>query len=349
MIFLTSGTTGVPKKIVVPGSAILDWVKMLPVTGGADADRTLVVPDMTATMGFNHASLLFYAGKTACFARGAADQLALINLFNVEAIIASPQQILLLVQTIENGARCHVESLREVRVGGGFLSANLVKRVRARLCRNVTALYGATETGLIAFANYDSIADVPSAVGFVIPGMRVEIVDDDHKTLSPGTQGRVRFRSDYYASVFAATYPDRTNEADRVWWYPGDLGRLTDNGVLCIDGRADDVINCGGAKLSGIALDEAVCRQPGINDAGVCVIRGNAGIEEIWIGVESSATTNLADVARALENDSAFGVPVGRIFVVEKIPRNAMGKLQRGQLRDLLIKLNERTVAAPRQ
>jgi acyl-coenzyme A synthetase/AMP-(fatty) acid ligase len=221
-----------------------------------------------------------------------------------------------------------------------------VRRARARLCRNVTALYGATETGLIAFANYDAIADVASAVGFVIPGTRLEIVDDDHKPVTPGTEGRVRFRSDYYAKVFAATHPDRANEADRVWWYPGDIGRLTDNGILCIEGRADDVLNCGGAKLFGISMDEAACRYSGVKDAGVCVVRTGAGIEEIWLGVVTEASINLADYAQHLEQDEGFKAPVGRIFVLDKIPRNALGKIQRHQLRDILARLNDEAKSA---
>jgi acyl-coenzyme A synthetase/AMP-(fatty) acid ligase len=339
LIFFTSGTTGLPKKIIVPGDALLDWVPVLPVIGNANGERVLVVPNLSSAMGYNHTSLLFYAGKTACFARGSEPQLALINAFAIDEIIASPQQILDLVQAIEKGARCHVDSLKRIRIGGGFTSADLVKRVQASLCRSVITEYGATETGVIAFANFDLIADVPNGVGFVVPGMQIEIVDDNNNPVPCGDNGRVRFRSSYFEKVHAANNVERTADDGETWWYPGDIGRLTGDGVLCIEGRADDVINCGGVKFSGLELDDAVRAYPGIKDAGVCAVRGASGIEEVWVGVVSDGEIDAAGLKQWLEVNQK-PVIVGRIFAIKSMPRNALGKLQRHLLKEALLGMN---------
>jgi len=334
LIFFTSGTTGVPKKIVLPGEALLDWVTMLPIIGNADSERVMIIPPLSSAMGYNHTSLLFYAGRTACFARGTEPQLAMINNFGVDEIIGSPQQVLGLATFIENGARCQIDGLKTVRIGGGFTSPDLVRRVQTHLCRHVVTAYGATETGLVSVASYDAIAGVPNAVGFVIPGMEIEIVDDSDEPLATGEQGRIRFHSDYFAKVHAANNP--APASGKAWWYPGDLGRLTSDGILCVDGRADDVINCGGVKFSGIELDDAVRSFPGVKDGGVCGVRAGSGLEEVWVAIAADEMPDLVKLRASLESAFQYMV-IGRIERLEQIPRNALGKLQRHALKEVLL------------
>lgn len=90
------------------------------------------------------------------------------------------------------------------------------------------------EAGRIGYASYDMIANVPNAVGFVVPNVRVEIVNENDKSLAPGEEGRVRCQTEYYSKIFAANNLERASEADNVWWYPGDLGHLTSDGIICI-------------------------------------------------------------------------------------------------------------------
>ena len=165
----------------------------------------------------------------------------MVSTHAVEAVVAaSAQHALALVEHVETGAKFRSASLKEIRVGGGFLSNDLATRVQSRLCRNLVVEYDATEAGLIAFANYDMIADVPNAVGFLVPGVSIEIVDETNRPLPAGVEGLLRCRTSYFSTVFAANYPDRAHEADDLWWYPGDVGHVTQAGILCIAGRADD-------------------------------------------------------------------------------------------------------------
>src|SRR5262249_46445022 len=145
--------------------------------------------------------------------------------------------------------------------------------------------YGATESAVIAQSSYDAIADVPDAVGFPLPNIDLEIVDETNAQVPVGEEGLVRCRTKNFVQLFAANNPDRAQDAADTWWYPGDIGRLTRDGMLCIGGRADDVINSGGVKVSAQALDTVVCRCPGIKDAGTCAVRDRSGIDVVWIGV----------------------------------------------------------------
>jgi acyl-coenzyme A synthetase/AMP-(fatty) acid ligase len=170
-------------------------------------------------------------------------------------------------------------------------------------------------------------------------------VDATNTLLPPGEEGLVRCRSDYFVKAFAANHPERTADADTVWWYPGDLGRLTDEGILCIGGRTDDVINSGGVKISAPIIDEAIREYPGVKDAGVCGVRGRAGIEEVWIGIVQETEIDLPDLVRWLDEKYAFKASLGQILMVEHIPRNDLGKLQRHKLKEMLLGMTSRALA----
>ena len=345
MIFFTSGTTGIPKKMNIPAAALESRVDISPMIGQTNFCRNLIVPGLGSSFGFSRALLLFYVGKTACFAPDNRSQLRLISTHGIEVVVASPQQALGLVEEVENGARYPLNSLKEVRIGGGFLARDLARRVQTRLCRNVATEYGSTEAGLTAVANYDVIADVPGAVGFPLPGVNVEIVDEANTVLPVGEEGLVRFRTNYFASLFATSNPDRAQDAAATWWYPGDIGRLTPDGILCIGGRADDIINSGGVKVSAGTLDAVVCRCPGIRDAATCSVRDRSGIDVVWIGAVAEGDLDVAAVLNFLAASGEFPVEPKEILAIDTVPRNDLGKVQRHMLKEMLLSKKNRALS----
>ena len=72
---------------------------------------------------------------------------------------------------------------------GGMMPKSLADRVRSRMCSNLFASYGATETGPVAVASAQALASIPGAVGFVLPDCAVEIVDDKGHPLPSGETG----------------------------------------------------------------------------------------------------------------------------------------------------------------
>ena len=112
LIFFTSGTTGVPKKIVVSSDALIERVGLVTMTEEAVYSRVLVLPGLGSGFGFNRAVPLLYAGKTVCFAHGPNAQLRFINTFDIEVIVASIQQASDLVAVIEQGAKYRSELVK---------------------------------------------------------------------------------------------------------------------------------------------------------------------------------------------------------------------------------------------
>jgi acyl-coenzyme A synthetase/AMP-(fatty) acid ligase len=346
LIFFTSGTTGIPKKVIVPNDAFTERMNMLTVTGEAAHNRVLILPGLGSVFGFNRTASVLYAGKTACFAYGVEAQLSFVNTFNIDVVIGSTQQIFDIVNFIEKSDRKYnFGSLKELWISGGFAPDELVRQAQSSVCRNVGIVYGSSESGFVASAPYDLISHIPQAVGYVTPEMKIEIVNAANAPLPSGQEGLVRGQSGFISKIFAANHPGKAAESADAWWYPGDLGSLTDEGILCVVGRVDDVINMGGVKVAAELLDEEARRYPGIKDAGVCGVTGPSGIEELWIGVVAGAELDIQAMKIIIEESQAERIPVGNILIVDEIPRNGLGKLQRHDLKALLLSMKHRALS----
>lgn len=233
--FISLSVAGALEKTVVPSSALMARTKVLPLVGEASYAAALILSSLNSPMGFCRAAVSLYAGKTACLAVGAEAQLIAIAAFSIDTLIGSAQEMASLADFIAKRTSGYpVDSLREVWIESGRVSKDLIAKIQAHLARSVITGYSAVEAGRIALASYDAVAGVAGAVGFVLPGVHVEIVDDAGVALPPGQDGWMRCRSEYFARVFAANHADRAGTADAAWWHSGERGRLTGDGMLCL-------------------------------------------------------------------------------------------------------------------
>src|SRR5262249_7763794 len=131
---------------------------------------------------------------------------------------------------------------------GDVLSRSLSDRLRSRICSHLIAAYGSTEASMSACAHAHEIADTPRAVGFVTPGVTIQIVDQSGTILPPGQEGRVRIKSEYAVDGYFGN-PEESSKVFRDgWFYPGDIGSLNSDGLLAVAGREQAVLNLGGDK-----------------------------------------------------------------------------------------------------
>jgi acyl-coenzyme A synthetase/AMP-(fatty) acid ligase len=334
IIFFTSGSTGKPKIIVHTPQASAQRVFHSRTAMFADFQRALVVPGLTSTFGFHRVIEILYAGKTVCFAAFGQPALLLANVYDIDMMFISTQQAVALAEIQEKNTHFRLPGLKAIRVGGGKISRHGVERLKVNLCRNVIIAYSSTEAGTVAMAPHDLIAQIPDAVGFLMPEVKAEIVDAGGAVLPIGAEGFVRVQTPLFNALAAANAPDAG--AEPKWHYPGDIGRLTDNGVLCIAGRHEDVLNRGGVKLATSDFEEFLCAAPGVRDAGVCSVMGEAGFTEIWVGVMLEESADMGAFRRYVESNETYRGNIDKMFVVEEIPRGEHRKLQRQELQAML-------------
>ncbi len=339
IFFFTSGTTGRPKRVVRTQRAWEQQILFNSTSAFADYDRVLLTPGLNSSMGFGRAYSALYSRKTICFAEAGQPTLWLANTYDIDLIVASPQQALALAEIQEKVTRYPLAALKAILLGGSRLSADGIRRIENHLCRNVILYYGSTEAGAAALAPHDMIAHIPNAVGFVAPGAQIEIVDAANNVLPVGSEGFVRLRTTQYVVNFDIVDPND-------WFYPGDIGWLTADGVLCIAGRKSDVVNRGGVKLSMTDFEDFLRSCPGVKDAGVCTLMGTSGFEELWIGLVLEPSADIGTLREKIEANANFGTNLDKLFVVETIPRGTLGKIQRDELKKMLQGVDEEAASS---
>jgi acyl-CoA synthetase (AMP-forming)/AMP-acid ligase II len=154
--------------------------------------------------------------------------------YAVQNIVASSDALPDLASSYEKLGR---QSNLEMMLSAGTLSRSLSERLRSRMCSHVVCSYGCTETGTVAAAPAHAIADVPGAVGYPAPGMRVEIVDETGRAVTVGAEGFVRVRGPCSVSGYFAPSALPEPAFRDGWFYPGTNGLLTRESLLVLSGK----------------------------------------------------------------------------------------------------------------
>ncbi len=196
--------------------------------------------------------------------------------------------------------------------------------------------YGMTETNMITSNPHDGHRRA-GTVGFPLPGVSVRIADAGGAPVAEGAVGVIEVSG---PNVFKGYWrmPEKTREEFRLdgWFITGDLGRVDEQGYLTIVGRAKDLIISGGFNVYPKEIEAAIDDLPGVVESAVIGLphpdfgEGVAAVVVAEPGAALDEAGVIAGVAPAL---AKFKQPK-RVFFVEALPRNAMGKVQKAALRE---------------
>jgi acyl-coenzyme A synthetase/AMP-(fatty) acid ligase len=126
------------------------------------------------------------------------------------------------------------------------------------------------------------------------------------------------------------------------WFYPGDIGRLTDDGILCLTGRTSDVINIGGVKVSAGRIEEALETMQEVREAAACGVEDASGMERVWVAVVASGPVDAAALRAKAQAHPDIGSHLSELFVLPDLPRGDLGKVQKRELKELLLGLSKK-------
>ncbi len=232
------------------------------------------------------------------------------------------------------------EACRNMRLfvsGSAPLLAETHVQFEKRTGHRILERYGMTETGMLT-SNPLRGDRRAGSVGPALPGTEVRIVDDGDRPVGPDVIGHVQVRG---ANVFAGYWrmPERNREeftADGCF-RTGDVGSLSRDGYLCIVGRSKDLIITGGYNVYPKEIELLLDELPGVQESAVVGVPhpdfGEA-VTAIVVRRAGETAPTEDDVITTLKRKLAnFKVPK-RVYVVEELPRNAMGKVQKNVLRD---------------
>ena len=321
---LTSGTTGEPKLIRDTIASIGGRV-FNNIFNGIDISRTgmLCLQGLSSTWGFANACATLTAGRTLYLADLPGEAIAMIELFAIDLVLASTDQVLSLAATARRtGAQ--VRSLRLVAMSGGVTSRTLLEAAITYLSKDILCLYGATEIGLVSRAMGRDVLANPGLAGFVAPGVEAAVFDAGGNVCPAGEIGSIKVRHT----------ADDDADAEPAWIELGDYGWFAPDGRLYVVGRtADGAIT--EMRISPVIEAEHILRvEFDYDDAAALMHDGEGSRPVIQFGIVNNRDTT-ADKLQASLLVRGIDVAV-ELFALPSIPRGANGKVNRVQLKSAL-------------
>lgn len=334
-IILTSGTTGDAKAVGISHKLMFDRIGRHPAVFGPRLTTCArLYSDMTlnTSLGFQFLIYILSRGGTFFFPGNSFENtLQSLEQYMVQGWLVAPVGLANLLSHFEQ-YESYQSRLELIISGGDLLSKSLSERVRTRMCSHLVSAYGSTEASVTATAPAHAISHVRGAVGYVTPGVSVEIVDEANRALPAGDEGVLRIRSEFGVDRYRASPSESAKAFRDEWYYPGDIGALTSDDVLTITGRQSTVLNLGGNKIAPETVEEILLAFEGVEQAGAFSIRNELGIETVWAAIVTEKTVDMENlIAHCRERLPAFAVPA-YIAVTSTLPRNTMGKIDRTRL-----------------
>jgi len=342
-VVYTSGTTGRPKASQVVHRCSMHsgitYSRVLHLTG---EDRTAVLfPLYYISATHAHMLPMMLVGGTCVLVAAPTPRELLGTLVDerITWMYAVPSFWLLLLR-LEDFAWPGLPDLTVGAFGGSPFPVAAVAELRRRLPQvRLHDIYGLSETHSPATMLLDEeFRRKPGSVGRPLPCMEATVVGDDGSPLAPGEPGELLLRG---SLVTTGYYRDPEATAAAItsdgWFRSGDIARIDAEGYVYILDRKKDMINRGGQKIFSAELEQVLCVHPDITDAAVVGVPDPIAFESVVAFVvarDGSSLTSL-DVRQWVGTQMADYAMPRRVHLVDEIPRNATGKIDKQVLRAL--------------
>lgn len=336
-ILYTSGTTGRSKGAMLTNANLLSNALTLKDLWGWRTDDVLIhilpIYHVHGLFVALHGALL--AGATVLFHTG----------FDPAWVIEQFAQATVLMGVPTHYTRLSAEpaltpeacvGMRLFVSGSAPLLAEAHQTFQAKTGHRILERYGMTETGMITSNPYEGAGRLAGTVGYPLPGVAVRICDSEGTAVPPGEPGVLEVRG---PNVFAGYWrnPEKTAQEFRAdgWFITGDIATAAPDDRITLVGRAKDLIIAGGLNIYPKEIEDLIDQIPGVVESAVIGVP-HPDLGEAVVAVVAmapGADLSEAEVLAALDGQLARFKQPRRVILVDSLPRNAMGKVQKAALR----------------
>ncbi len=330
LLFSTSGTTGEPKIVIHSDSNL---VTQAPRHVASADERFACLASIEHNFAKRHRLYCVARGATSVFLdptpSSIVSQCRSLDVTTLHVSAFQAKELLALPDLAD------LPAIR-LKLGGSHVPADLRQRLRERITEDLQCGYGTTETGAIAFTDPGDDGAAES-VGRALPGIEIRVMDADGNGVAAGERGEVAIGCD---GMFLGYLGQPETTAARLrqgWFHTGDTGHLDEGGRLHLSGRTDDMFVFNSMNIHPQDIEAQICQYPTVVDAAVLPkpspVHGD--IPVALVVFEGGASPDVRDLNRFVRDLAGQRRP-RQFTVVDRIPRNAAGKILRGEAQALL-------------
>lgn len=330
----TSGTTGRPKGATLTHACILDNGRALADVWQFEADDVLV-----HSLPIFHVHGLFISLHPTLLS-GAS--VRFLPKFDVDAVLAQLDgaTVFMGVPTYyhrllndERFGPASCGSMRLFTSGSAPMTELVHAEFTERTGRQIVERYGMSEAGIITSNRIGDV--VAGSVGHPLPGYEVRVVDDAHVEVPAGETGTVEVRGPSLClGYWGRPDADTESRTDDGWFSTGDVGFADETGRITLEGRSSDMIISGGLNVYPKEIEMVIDEIDGVVESAIIGVPHADFGEAVtaYLVLEPGVDLEALPLDDALAPLARFKHPKS-VHVIDELPRNAMGKVQKVALR----------------
>lgn len=343
LLVYTSGTTGKSKGVAIPWRALVSNMSALgSLWGVGPRDTCCVMLPLFHVHGLCIGIYAMLLAGATIHLHPRFDMGALVADFRdrgATVLLAVPTMYVALLEhlAVQPDGAAALRRARLFTAGSAPLSPAVLDAFEAATGHRILERYGMTET-LITLSNPLHGERRPGSVGMPVPGVEIRVVGEDGSVAPPGVLGELQVRGD---SIMSGYWRDAAATAAAFadgWFRTGDVVVRDADGRVRIVGRmSTDIVKSGGFKISTREIEDLLRTHALVHDVAVVGVADDRWGERVVAVVASAAAGAIAGVVAALERHCREGLAdykrPRQWILVDALPRNAMGKVEKVQLR----------------
>jgi acyl-CoA synthetase (AMP-forming)/AMP-acid ligase II len=328
-MILTSGTTGTPSAVIFSRS----WYRLISYNFTEEGLLNRETVFLSQSPHFTNAGtmlplIVLMAGGTVILrqAQGLESIVAIANDYDISLLFLPPQFASALVQLAQQKDDVRLlPKVESILVGSDFCPPELLDDILHYLSPRAFVAYGSSTCGLVSILHQEEAQAKAGSVGNASPGVKIQIVDNDDREVPRETVGRIRIRTPIVPLEVIGPAKFNGEEIKDGWVYPGDIGRLDEDGFLFVMGRESDVFHCMGKAIYPVEIERCLAKCP---DLAEVVVAGVPAHEDTYPVVFATGNASLTAAQLAEFAASAMGPASDplKYAIIDAIPRNPAGK-----------------------